>query len=100
MTRATMGGTGMLPLPCLLRRRRFRPSNRQRHPLHKYVTCGSQSLWLGAAVSKISDYMRVRSMATAEFKQSLRRRQLKSVIGGYALILPALLLVIGIIVFP
>jgi putative spermidine/putrescine transport system permease protein len=39
-------------------------------------------------------------MATAEFKQSLRRRQLKSVIGGYVLILPALLLVIGIIVFP
>jgi ABC-type spermidine/putrescine transport system permease subunit I len=40
------------------------------------------------------------NMATAEFKQSIRRRQLRSIFGGYALILPALLLIALIIVYP
>ncbi len=39
-------------------------------------------------------------MATAEFVRNARRRRLRSIIGGYALILPALLLVVLIIVYP
>src|SRR5579859_1484413 len=39
-------------------------------------------------------------MANAEFTQVARRGNLKSIISGYALILPALLLVIVIIAYP
>src|SRR5579864_1402502 len=39
-------------------------------------------------------------MAQAEYTQSVRRGNLKSIISGYALILPALLLVIVIIAYP
>ena len=39
-------------------------------------------------------------MATAEFTETMRRRRLISMFGGYALILPAFLLVVFIIVYP
>src|ERR1043166_383217 len=39
-------------------------------------------------------------MATAELSQTMRRRRLRSILSGYALILPALLLVVFIILYP
>jgi putative spermidine/putrescine transport system permease protein len=42
----------------------------------------------------------LKSMASAEFAPSARRRRLQTIVSGYALILPALLLVAFIIVYP